>query len=207
RSLLDGPGREAIKARLTRLYDYPRFSIPTKREDSYFFSKNSGLQNQSVWFVQRGLAGPPREVLDPNTLSADGTVAVTVASPSHDARLFGYAVSRSGSDREEILVRDVQTRADLGDRLLWAKFSGIAWSPDDRGVYYTRYPEPGTVPPGEEHYFPKVFFHRIGSPQSIDRVVFEKPGEKEVGVSADVSSDGRWLVLTAVKGASNKSEV
>jgi prolyl oligopeptidase len=207
RSLLDRPDRAAIKARLTWLYDYPRVTIPKKCGAFYFFSKNTGLQNQSVYYVQQGLAGTARVLLDPNVLSEDGTVASTNTSPSHDGRLLGYALSRNGSDRQVLYVRDVATGKDLPDKLLWAKFSEIAWTRDNRGFYYTRYPQPGTVPAGDEHYFPKVYYHRIGDPQEKDPVIFDKPAEKEVGVGADVSWDGRWLVLLANRGASNKTEV
>lgn len=205
--LLNRPERAAIKARLTQLIDYPKVGIPRHRGKFYFFSKNSGLQNQSVYYMQEGLKGEPRVVIDPNTLSSDGTVALTRTSPSHDGRLLGYALSKSGSDRQEIFVRNLSAGKDLIDHLQWMKFSPIAWTHDGRGFYYSRLPQPGTVPAGEEHYFPKLYDHRLGDPQGKDRMVFEKPTEKEVGVSCFVSYDGRWLVLYASKGASNKTEV
>ena len=207
RRLLDRPERTALKAQLTKLFDYARISIPTRRGRFYFFSKNSGLQNQSVYYVQPGPTGEPRVLIDPNALSEDGTVALTTTSPSHDGRLLGYTLSRSGSDRQEIYVRDVATGRDLPDKLLWAKFTSIAWTIDGHGFYYTRYPQPGTVPAGEEHYFPKLCYHRLGDPQSKDGVVFEKPAEKGVGISAEASWDGRWLLISSFQGASNKCEV
>jgi prolyl oligopeptidase len=207
RSALDRPEREAIKARLTELLDYPKIGVPKKKANRYFFSKNTGLQNQSVYYVQDGLDGAPRTLIDPNTMSADGTVALSNVSPSEDGRLLGYAISRSGSDRQEIAVRDVGTGQDLPDKLIWVKFSGISWTPDGKGFFYTRFPEPGTVPAGDEHYFPKLHYHRLGEPQEKDVMLFEKPAEKEVGVSGTVSHDGRWLVILPGKGASNKTEV
>jgi len=207
RSLLDRPEREAIRARITELFDYPRISIPRKKGKYYFFSKNTGLQNQAVYYVQEGLKGEPRVLIDPNTMSSDGTVALTNTSPSQDGKLLGYAISRSGSDRQEISVRDVLTGKDLPDKLLWMKFSPIAWTSDNRGFYYTRLPEPGTVPAGEEHYFPKLLYHRLGDAQEKDRMIFEKPTEKEVGVGGFVSDDGRWLIISASKGASDKTEI
>ena len=207
RGYLDRPERERIKNRITELLDYPKFGLPTKKGGRYFISRNSGLQNQSVNYVQEGLTGPPRVLLDPNALSPDGTVALSTSSPTEDGALFGYAISKSGSDRQEIFVRDVATGKDLSDKILWAKFSGIAWSRDNSGFYYTRYPTPGSVPAGEENYYPKLCYHRLGEPQEKDRVVFEKPGEKEVALGAAVTHDGRWLLLFPTKGASNKSEL
>ncbi|HEY6065008.1 MAG TPA: prolyl oligopeptidase family serine peptidase, partial [Thermoanaerobaculia bacterium] len=207
RSALDRPEREKIKARLTELFDYPKVGIPEKKGDRYFFFKNTGLQNQSVYYVQQGSKGAPRPLIDPNTMSADGTAALTNTSPSKDGKLLGYAVSKSGSDRQEIFVRDVASGTDLPDKLVWVKFSNIAWTPDAKGFFYTRYPEPGSVPAGDEHYFPKLYYHRLGEAQERDAMFFEKPTEKEVGVGGFVSYDGRWLVILPGKGASDKTEV
>src|SRR6266850_3579679 len=127
RSYLDGPRREAIKARLTELLDYPRVSVPEKQGSRYFFTRNSGLQNQSVLYVREGLAGSERVLLDPNVLSPDGTVALVGTAPTQDGALLGYSLSRSGSDRQEIYVRDVATGKDLPDKVQWAKFTAILW--------------------------------------------------------------------------------
>ncbi|HSS44027.1 MAG TPA: prolyl oligopeptidase family serine peptidase, partial [Thermoanaerobaculia bacterium] len=207
RRLLDRSEREALKARITELMDYPRISVPTKRGKFYFYFKNTGLQNQSIYFVQEGAKGEPRVLIDPNALSPDGTVALTSVSPTRDGSLLGYTLSRSGSDRQEIYVRDVATGKDLPDKLLWAKFTAIAWTRDKRGFYYTRYAEPGTGPADEENYFPKLCYHRLGERQTKDRIILEKPGEKEVFLGASVSYDGRWLIIQAWKGASDKSEI
>jgi prolyl oligopeptidase len=205
--LLNRPDRLAIKERLTKLIDYARVTPPRRFGKFYFFSKNSGLQNQSVYYVQEGLTGEPHVVIDPNTLSADGTVALTNTSPSRDGKLLGYALSKSGSDRQEIFVRNIAAGKDLIDHLQWMKFSPITWTHDGRGFYYSHLPIPGTVPAGDEHYFPKLYYHRLGDKQEKDRLVFEKPGEREVGVSSDMSWDGRWLILNASRGASNKTEI
>jgi prolyl oligopeptidase len=207
RTVLDRPERAPIKTRLTELYDYPRVGIPEKKGNRYFFFKNTGLQNQSVYYVQEGSKGAPRVLIDPNTMSDDGTIALANTSPSRDGKLLGYAVSKSGSDRQEIFVRDVTTGKDLPDKLVWVKFSGINWTPDGKGFFYTRYPETGSVPAGDEHYFPKLHYHRLGEPQEKDVMFFEKPTEKEVGVGGFVSYDGRWLVIRPGKGASDKTEV
>jgi prolyl oligopeptidase len=195
RRLLDRPERPVLEKRLARLHDYPKLSTPSRRSGRYFFSRREGGQNQAIWYVQEGPAGEPRVLLDPNGLSADGTVAVDFLSPSRDARLAAYTITRSGSDLQEIRVRDVATGKDTADELRWVKFSGIAWTADSRGFYYTRYPEPGTVPAGAEHYSPKICYHRLGDPQSKDRVVYERPHDKDAFLSANVSWDGRWLIL------------
>ncbi len=201
------PERARLRRRLTELYNYPRLSAPVKRGPRYFYTLNEGLLNQPILYVQDGLAGAPRVLLDPNVLSPDGTVALTAMSPSDDGALLAYALSRSGSDRQEIYVRDAATGQDRPDKLLWAKFTSLSWTKDGRGFLYTRFPEPGAVPPGDEHYFPKVYFHVLGEPQAADRLVFERPDDREIVLSAEVSTDGRWVVLTSFKGSSDDSEV
>ena len=205
RSLLDRPVREAIKQRLTELFNYPRLSVPTRRGDRYFYSRNSGLQNQSVLFVREG-AGPERVLLDPNTLSADGTVALSSTMTTRDGTLLAYSLSRSGSDREEIYVKDVATGKDRRDKLLWAKFTSLTWTPDKGGLYYQRFPVPGSVPPGDENYFGKIYFHILGEPQEKDRLVLEHP-DKDLTLATDITRDGKFLVVTAFKGATDKTEI
>ena len=207
RSYVDGPRREAIKTRLTELLNFPRVSVPEKQGNRYFFSRNSGLQNQSVVYVREGLTGPERVLLDPNTLSPDGTVALAATAPTQDGALFGYGLSKSGSDREELFVRDVATGKDLPDKIQWAKFTGITWTLDHSGFYYTRFPQPGSVPAGDENYFAKVYFHKLGEGQDKDTLVMESPDRKEVTWGASLTLDGRYLVLTGNEGASDKSEV
>jgi len=206
RSYVDGPRREAIKARITALLDFPRVSVPEKQGTRYFFTRNSGLQNQSVLYVREGLDGPERVLLDPNALSADGTVALVGTAPTQDGALLGYSLSRSGSDRQEIYVRDVATGKDLPDKVL-AKFTGIVWTPDKTGFYYTRFPQPGSVPAGDENYFAKVYFHRLGESQDKDTLVFESLDRKEVIWGANLTLDGRYLILSGNEGSSDKSEV
>jgi prolyl oligopeptidase len=170
-------------------------------------SHNSGLQDQPVLYVQDGWCGTPCALLDPNALSADGTVALTAMMPDETGARVAYGISRSGSDRQEIVVRDVETAADLPDRLLWAKFVSIAWIADGSGFYYTRFPEPGTVPAGQEQYFCRVCFHRLGDAQDRDGLVFERADQPDTVFQVDVSNDDRWLVVTAQRGASDRSEV
>jgi prolyl oligopeptidase len=205
RSLLDRPERETIRKRLTELFNYPRLSAPTRRGDRYFYSRNTGLQNQSVLFVREG-NGPERVLLDPNTLSPDGTVALHSDMTTRDGSLLAYTLARSGSDRQEIYVKDVATGKDLPDKLLWAKFTSLTWTPDKSGLYYQRFPVPGSVPAGDENYFGKIYFHRLGDPQEKDALILERP-ERDVTLWTDITRDGRYLVITGSKGSTNKTEV
>ncbi len=207
RGFVDGPTRDALKKRLAELFDYPRVSAPDKKRERYFLHRNTGLQNQSVLFVREGRQGPERVLLDPNGLSADGTVALTGTSATRDGSLMGYTLSRSGSDRQEIYVRDVAKRQDLPDKLLWAKFTGLTWTPDNKGFYYMRFPAPGTVPAGEENYSPKVLYHRLGDPQEKDAVIYERPDDKGLVFGTAITRDGHYLVITTARGASDKAEV
>jgi len=207
RSVLDGPARDALVERLTARFDYPRTGDARRRGDRYCFTRNSGLQNQAVLFVQDRPMGRPRVLLDPNELSPDGTTALTAWFPSNDGSLLAYALSHAGSDRQTIHVRDMSLSVDRQDRLEWVKFASLAWLPDSRGFYYLRFPEPGTVPVEDEQYYGRIYFHRLGSAQQGDALVFETPDEKEIVPSVDLSHDGRFVVITAHRGASDDSEV
>lgn len=207
RRLLDGSRRDALRAELLRLYDYPRTSAPLQRHGRYFFARNAGLQDQPVLFVQDGVDAEPRVLLDPNALSEDGTVALTAWEPSPNGRLLAYALSRSGSDRQDIRVREVDSGVDLPDHLLWAKFVSIAWNGGSDSFYYSRFPEPGSVPPGEEQYRPIVYRHRVGEAQSNDARVFGPVDDPEIVYDVDISSDYRWLAMTVHKGASDRSAI
>jgi prolyl oligopeptidase len=207
RQFVDGPAREGIEKRLTELYNYPRTGIPTKRGNRYFFTHNTGLQPQSVLYVQEGLKGTRRVLLDPNTLTADGTAALTALAVNDPGTLIAYGISKSGSDRQEIYVRDVASGVDRADHIMWAKFTSISWLKDSSGFYYTRFPEPGKVPPGDENYFGTVYFHRLGDDQAKDVLVYERPDDREIVMATSITDDGRTLVITAFKGSSDKSEV
>jgi len=207
RSLLDGPDREAIKKRLSQLYDYPRVGVPSRKGTRYFYTRNPGLLNQAILYVREGLSGAERVLLDPNTLTADGTAALTAATVSHDGSQLAYGISRSGSDRQEILVRDVATGRDRADRLQWVKFTTITWTADNAGFFYMRFPAPGSVPPGDENYFARIYRHRLGEPQEKDALVFEAPQDKQVIFQTDITDDGRFLVLQSFKGSSDDGEV
>lgn len=200
------PGRGKIRNRLTELWNYPRYSVPFKRGSRYFFSKNDGLQNQSVIYMQERLGGEAMVVIDPNGLSADGTVALSGQSYSHDGTLLAYGLSKSGSDWQEIHIRNLQTNTDYGDLLQWCKFSSIAWTHDNKGFYYNRYPAPGSVPKEDETLM-KVCWHKLGTPQSADKLVFEQPAEKGLIYAPVMTDDGEYLLLYVFKGTNPQNRV
>ena len=182
------PFRSALLKRLTDLSDYERMSLPSKKNGKYYFYKNDGLQNQDVLYVQDSLDGEPRVLLDPNKLSADGTVALTGTSLSHDGRYMAYTISRSGSDWAEIFVIDAKTGRQLDDHIVWAKFTGASWHGD--GFYYSAYdaPEKGKEYSNvnERH---KVYYHKIGTPQAADKLVYENKDYPKRFYTAGVSED------------------
>lgn len=200
--------RQAIKERLTTLWNYEKFGMPSKRGQRYFFTRNDGLQNQSVYYTMTSLKDPPRVLLDPNTLSPDGTVAVSGTSVSEDGRYMAYALSSGGSDWMEWKVRDVETGKDLNDLVKWSKFSGASWTHDHQGFFYSRYDEPQQ---GEElkgqNYYQKLYYHKLGTPQAEDVLVYEKPDQKEWGFSGRVTEDGKYLVISVWKGTAEKNLV
>jgi prolyl oligopeptidase len=200
RSLLDGPLREGLRRELQVLYDYPRASAPVPRGSRYFFTWNSGLQNQAVLYAQDGLRGVPRVVLDPNTLSDDGTVALTGWEPSRDGRLLAYATSHGGSDWQQVRVRDVDAATDLPDEIRWAKFVTISWHEGSKGFFYTRFPENGS-------YHPAIYSHCLGRARPEDDIIFPASEDPEIVYEVDQSSDHRFLVVTVFKGASENSRV
>jgi len=207
RWFVDGQARDAIRTRLMDLHDYPRTSIPIKRGARYFVSHNTGLQKQAVLFVQDGLAGERRALVDPNALDPDGTTALTALAVNESGARIAYALSHSGSDRQDILVRDVETGADRPDRIQWAKFASLSWLEDGSGFYYTRFPAPGTVPNGDENYHNTIHFHCLGDDQAKDALVYERPDDKEIVFAVALTEDDRLLVITACKGASDNSEI
>lgn len=201
------PFYEKIKVRLTELMNYPRYSVPVKAGKRYFFFKNDGLQNQSVLFMREGLKGRDILVIDPNKFSEDGTIALMNLSYSKDGKYLAYGVSVSGSDWQEIKIRDVLTGKDFDEVLKWCKFSRIAWLPDNSGFYYNRFPEPGTVPKGEENNYNKVYFHKLGTPQSEDKLIYERPDAKELNFYPQITEDGKYLILTVTHGTSPKNRI
>ncbi len=201
------PARESIKARLTGLWDCPRYSVPQKRGNRYFFTKNTGLQNQATLYMQETLAGEPIAILDPNTLSDDGTVALTNVSPSEDGKLLAYSLSSAGSDRQEIRIRDVVNGTDYAEVIKWCKFSNIAWRHDNAGFFYNRFPEPGTVAQEDENNFCRVYWHRVGTPQVEDQLIYERPDFKELTFYPTITDDGAYLILFVTHGSASENRI
>ncbi|HEY0077143.1 MAG TPA: prolyl oligopeptidase family serine peptidase [Pyrinomonadaceae bacterium] len=200
------PVREQIKRRLTKLWNYERYTPPYKEGGRYFYAKNDGLQNQAVIYTTTSLEAEPRVLLDPNKLSADGTVALTDYYVSYDGKLMAYGISSGGSDWQEWRVRDVETGRDLSDVIKWVKFSGASWSKDNKGFYYSRYDEPtDATKMAGVNYFQKLYYHRIGTPQSEDVLVYERPDQKEWGFSASVTDDGRYLAILVWAGTDRRN--
>ncbi|MFL5504035.1 MAG: prolyl oligopeptidase family serine peptidase [Gemmatimonadaceae bacterium] len=193
--------RTAIRNRLTQLWNYARYSAPFKENGRYFYFQNTGLQNQSVLYVQDGRDARPRVLLDPNVLSTDGTVALSGTAASDDGRYLAYSLSTSGSDWQELHVRDVNTGRDLSDVVKWVKFSDISWTHDNKGFFYSRYDEPTSgnkmTNANRNH---KLYYHRVGQPQSRDELVYDRPDQPDWLFNGTVTDDGQYLVITVSQG-------
>lgn len=201
------PARAALKNRLTKLWNYEKYGIPFREGQRYFYTRNSGLQNQAVLYTVTSLDAQPQMVLDPNTLSADGTVALSGMQVSPDGKLLAYSLSASGSDWQEWKVRDVETGKDLSDHLKWVKFSGASWTRDSKGFFYSRYDEPKGDSLKATNYFQKVYYHQLGTPQSQDILVYERPDQKDLLFGGSVTDDGNYLIITAFQGTDVKTRV
>lgn len=202
------PQRAKIKARLTELWNYERFSSPSKIGNFYIYSKNDGLQNQSVLYKASSIDDPGSVFFDPNKLSADGTAALNGSSFTDDGKLWAYGVAIAGSDRTEWHVMDVATGKLLPDTLAPNRQGGVSWLKDNSGFYYSGYKP---VEKGQElkanTFFQKIYFHKLGTPQSDDVVVYERPDNKEYFSSAEVSEDGKWLLISVGKGTERMNMV
>jgi prolyl oligopeptidase len=206
------PKRAKIRERLTELWNYERYGLPWSDGDNYFYTHNNGLQNQSVLMAADAESfrsrAEPRVLLDPNKLSADGTVSLTGSRVSDDGKYLAYGLASGGSDWNEWHVRDVANGRDLDDHLKWVKFSGASWTKDGRGFFYSRYDEPAE---GEKltgaNYFQKVFYHKLGAPQSEDKLVYDRKDHKDWGFSAEVTDDGKYLVISVWQGTRRENQV
>jgi len=198
--------RRAIQNKLTKLWNFERFGVPSKHAGRYFYTHNNGLQNQAVVYVSDDLDQAPRALLDPNTLSADGTIALSGAEVSKDGRLLAYGTSSGGSDWQQWRVRDVASGKDTDDVIDWVKFSSASWAADASGFYYSRYDAPvgddALKAVNEQH---KVYFHRIGTSQAEDRLVYARPDQPRWGFSANVTEDGRFLVISTSEGTDERN--
>jgi len=195
------PERAKIKARLTELWNYERYSAPSKQGKRYFYSKNDGLQNQSVYYVADSITDKGRVLLDPNKLSTDGTVALSGMAISDDGNLLAYGLSSAGSDWQEWHFRDITTGRDMTDVLKDIKFSGASWTKDGKGIFYSRFPAANDAEKLTRiNYYQKLYYHRLGTPQSEDVLIYERPDDKEMGVGGGVTEDGKYLIISVTKG-------
>jgi prolyl oligopeptidase len=198
------PQRSWFAQRIKALTDYERFGLPQKAGANYFYMRNSGLQNQSQLFVRKGLNGAPRLLIDPNAWAKDGATALADWVPSDNGKLLAYAIQDGGSDWRTIKLMNAATGKVLKDEIKWAKFTGIAWV-GNTGFLYSRFPEPKEGQAFQQlNTNQAVYFHAIGTPQSADQLVYATPAQPELGHSAEVTHDGRWVVITTAKGTDNK---
>ena len=204
------PGRETLEKRITQLYDYERFAAPEKKGGRYFYTHNSGLQNQSVLFVRESVGGAGRVLIDPNPWSKDGATALAEWTPSDDGKLLAYAIQDGGTDWRTVKVMNVATGKIMSDELKWLKYGGnVSWAKDGRGFYYSRYPAPAAKATFQNATLDhRVYFHKLGTAQAADRLVYATPANPKLSHYAQVSDDGRWLVIsTSLAGDENDVHV
>ncbi len=202
------PERESMRVRLEKLWNYERFGLPSRKGDRYIYTHNNGLQNQSILYKADSLDAQRQVLIDPNTLSEDGTVALASTATTKDGKLIAYSLADGGSDWRTWKVRDVATGQDREDVIRWSKFSGIAWMPDASGFFYARYAAPveGQELTGTNEN-QRLFFHRLGDDQSKDQLILERPDEPKWGFSPSVTDDGRYLLIHNWKGSEPKSQI
>ena len=204
------PLREAFKQRMTALYDYERYGLPVKRGTTYFYTHNTGLQNQSVLFVRDGLNGQARQLIDPNGWSKDGATALAEWTPSEDGKLLAYAIQDGGTDWRTVKVMDVATGKIRSDEIKWMKYGGnVAWAKDGSGFYYSRYPAPAAKAAFQNATLNhRIYFHKLGTAQAADRLVYSTPANPKLNHYARVTDDGRWLTIsTSLAGDENDVHV
>ena len=201
------PERARILERLTKLWNYERFGVPGRQGGTYVFTRNDGLQNQSVYYWQRSLQTESKVLIDPNALSTDGTVALTTWDVSDNGRYFGYGTAAAGSDWNELHVRAIATGRDLPDLLRWVKFSGLSWTHDNAGFYYSRFPTPAGNVLQAVVKNQMLYYHRLGTAQSADRLVYQRPDHPDWGFGGGVTDDGRYLIIGVSLGTDSRNRV
>ncbi|HWI17503.1 MAG TPA: prolyl oligopeptidase family serine peptidase [Vicinamibacterales bacterium] len=202
------PLRRHFTERLTELWDYPRTGLPVIEGGRLFYSKNTGLQRQAPVYMRTGMFDPPAVVLDPNELSPDGSVSLAQYMPSPDAKLLAYAVAQGGADWQTVRVRSVATGQDLADSVSWVRFSDISWTHDSLGFFYSRYPEPPKNKVLEAELSGQaIYYHRLGTPQSADQLIYQRVDHPSWIVNATVSDDGRWVFIRTYRGADNNNQL
>src|SRR5947207_1572319 len=201
------PERNRIKERLTDLWNDERYGVPFHEGSNYFFTKNTGLQNQSVLYVASQLPGEPRPLIDPNILAKDGTVALSGLDATRDGKLLAYGLAVAGSDWQEWKIRDVASGKDTNDNLKWVKFSEVSWSRDGSSFYYSRYDEPKAEQLKQTNYFHKLYRHKVGTPQTQDVLIYERKDNKDWLFNAEVTDDGDYLIITISQGTDPKKRI
>jgi prolyl oligopeptidase len=195
--------RDALKARITELWNYPKVTPPRYQGGHWFYSRNTGLQRQSVVFMRETLNSPENVVLDPNSLSPDGSIALSGFVPSPDGRHFAYGQSQGGSDWSTYYVRELGTGRELPDVIRWSRSLGVAWTIDGRGFFYGRYPEPRPGKALEDVIRDKkIYYHAIGTPQSADRLIYDRPEEPMLFIDVDIDETGRYVFLQTQRSIS-----
>ncbi len=207
RSFLDVPMRDEIKAEFTELWNYERYSAPSHYGGRFFYWKNDGLQNQDVLYMRRSLDGQPEVILNPNKMSADGTVSVSEKAYSHDGKFLVYAISEKGSDWEKLKIRDIDKKEDFEETLHYSKFSDIGWLYNNSGFFYNRYPDTNLVAYEDRHLNNKIYLHKLGTDQSKDELIFEMPDEPNLGLSPKVTEDGKYLIINIWKGTDPENRI
>ena len=202
------PLRERFKQRITELWNYPKVTIPVREGGRYFFQKNSGLERQSRLYARENLASPATLVMDPNVLSPDGSLALAQWMPSPDGHLLAYGISEGGADWQTIHVRDIEKGQDLTDEVKWMRFSDISWTKDSKGFYYSRYPEPPKDKVLEAALSDQaLYYHRVGTPQSADKLIYSRPDMPTWFIGGSVTEDGRYLLVFMQKGSDNNNRL
>ena len=202
------PGRDALKARMQTLYDYGRYGLPRKAGGRYFYSYNSGLQNQNPLFMREGLTGEQKLLIDPNSWAKDGATALAEWKPAPTGKHLLYAVQDGGTDWRTLHILDVDSGKLLDERIEWVKFSELAWDGKGEGFFYSRF-----AAPAEGQAFQslnenqQVYYHRLGTPQADDQLIYATPDRPKLGHSAEVSDDGQWLLITSSQGTDARYEL
>ena len=202
------PERKRISDKLTALWNYEKYTVPFRDGGRYFLSKNTGLQNQSVLHTASTLPGEIKPLLDPNILSKDGTVALSGIDVTDDGKLLAYGLAVAGSDWQEWKVRDIATGKDLSDEVKWVKFSTASWKRDGSGFFYSRYDAPASAEQLKQaNFFHKIYFHKLGTPQDKDELIYERKDHKDWNFNSDVTEDGRFLIINVSQGTDSKNRV
>ena len=202
------PMRDVLKRRITELWNYPKVSVPFREGGRLFYRKNTGLERQSRVFMRTSLSAAPKLLIDPNTLSPDGSVSLGQIAPSPDGKYVAYTLSEGGADWATIHVRDIATSRDLADTVRWMRFSGLSWTKDGKGFFYSRYPEPPKGKVLEAALSGQaVYYHTVGTPQSRDRLIYERKDLPTWFVNGSVTEDGKYLLISVAKGADNNNRL